>query len=260
VKPRLVCGSGAAFAVFDLPSSLAETPITLVWAHGWGHDHTALLPLADAMRGLASSVLIDFPGFGASPIPSEVWGTEDYADAAAEFFADIAPGRRIWVGHSFGCRVGIRLAARHPELVDGLFLIAAAGLRRELSAAERLRRMPRRLAFRLLRAVTPEGPARERLRERFGSADYRAAGGMRPIFVKAVSEDLSHAAAQIRCPTILVTGDRDTETPPEIATRFHRLIPGSELAILRGLDHWNVLTDGRHQIAHRLSQFAARFT
>jgi pimeloyl-ACP methyl ester carboxylesterase len=242
-------------AVFHLDGDPSDDKPLLVWAHGWGHTHANLLPLAEAMRGSARSVLLDFPGFGASPLPPGIWGTEDYADAVAEWLASLPPGRRLWVGHSFGCRVGLRLAARHPDAVDGLFLIAAAGLQPRRSPRARLRVAVRRTAFRLLRSLVPEGPARDRLRRRFGSADYAQAGPLRPILGKTVAEDLTEVARRVRCPTVLVFGELDRETPPEIGERLQALIPGSRLYLLRGFDHWNVLTEGRHQLTHRLAEF-----
>ena len=199
--------------------------------------------------------MLDLPGFGASPAPPDAWGTADYADAVAEWLAGLPARRRVWVAHSFGCRVGLQLAARHPEVVDGLFLIAAAGLPPRRSLAARVRIAARRWAFRLARRLTPEGPARDRLRERFGSADYRQAGALRPILVKAVNEDLSEVARAVRCPAVLVYGDRDSETPPEFGARLNAMMPQSRLVVLRGFDHWTVLTDGRHQIAQRLGEF-----
>ncbi|MBV9151900.1 MAG: alpha/beta hydrolase, partial [Alphaproteobacteria bacterium] len=98
----------------------------------------------------------------------------------------------------------------------------------------------------------------DRLRERFGSADYRRAGAMRPILVKTVSEDLSEPARAVRCPVVLVYGENDRETPPEIGERLRTLIPNAQLFVLRGFDHWNVLTDGQHQLTHRLSEFLER--
>jgi pimeloyl-ACP methyl ester carboxylesterase len=253
---RADCRAGEAdFAAYRLSGGAPSGAAELIWAHGWGHTYQALLPPAQAMRPLADSWLIDLPGFGASPVPPGPWGTADYADAMAEWLATLPPGRKIWVGHSFGCRVGLQLAARHPEAVDALFLIAAAGLPPHRSLAVRIKRAPRRTAFRVMRAVTPEGPARDRLRERYGSSDYRNAGAMRPVLVKAVSEDLSDAARAVRCPTVLVHGDGDTESPPEIAERFHALIPGSQLHLLRGFDHYTILTDGRHQVTHLLGEF-----
>jgi pimeloyl-ACP methyl ester carboxylesterase len=246
---------GADLAVFRLAGDSAAGPVELIWGHGWGHTHKNLLPLAQAMRRTARSVLIDFPGFGASPLPPGAWDTADYADAVAEWLAGLAPARRIWIAHSFGCRVGLQLAARHPERLAGLFLIAAAGLPPRRSPWARLRVAARRWTFRLARQFTREGPARDRLRDRFGSADYRAAGDLRPILVKAVTEDLSAAARAVRCPSVLVVGDRDRETPPELATRLHRMMPQSRLVVLRGFDHWSILTDGRHQIVQLLGEF-----
>jgi pimeloyl-ACP methyl ester carboxylesterase len=246
---------GADLAVFRLAGDSAAGPVELIWGHGWGHTHKNLLPLAQAMRRTARSVLIDFPGFGASPLPPGAWDTADYADAVAEWLAGLAPARRIWIAHSFGCRVGLQLAARHPERLAGLFLIAAAGLPPRRSPWARLRVAARRWTFRLARQFTREGPARDRLRDRFGSADYRAAGELRPILVKAVTEDLSAAARAVRCPSVLVVGDRDRETPPELATRLNSLMPQSRLVVLRGFDHWSILTDGRHQITQLLGEF-----
>jgi pimeloyl-ACP methyl ester carboxylesterase len=244
----------AQFAAFRLAGSAPAEAPGLVWAHGWAHSHLSLLPLAEAMRARADSLLVDLPGFGASPLPPGPWGTEDYAEAMAEWLEGLPRRRRVWIGHSFGCRVGLQLAARHPEAITALFLIAAAGLQPHRSLATRLRRMPRRLAFRAMRAVTPEGPARERLRERYGSSDYRTAGAMRPVLVKAVNEDLTDIARRIRLPVVLVHGDGDTESPPEIASRLHALIPGSRLHLLRGFDHLTILGDGRHQVLHLLGE------
>lgn len=254
LERRDINAAGTQFAAFQLAGTAPPGAPELVWAHGWAHSHSSLLPLAEAMRGRADSLLIDLPGFGASPLPPGAWGTEDYAAAMAEWLRGLPARQRVWVGHSFGCRVGLRLAAHHPDAIAALFLIAAAGLPPNRSLATRLKRMPRRWAFRALRAITPEGPARDRLRERYGSADYRAAGAMRPVLVKAVNEDQTDIARRIRMPVVLVHGEADTESPPEIAARLHALIPGSRLHLLRGFDHLTILGDGRHQVVHLLGE------
>ena len=52
--------------------------------------------------------------------------------------------------------------------------------------------------------------------------------------------------------------ENDRETPPDIGERLQRLIPNAQLHVLRGFDHWSVLTEGQHQLAHRLSEFLER--
>ncbi len=242
---------------------LGQSPFLIVWGHGWGHNRSVFAPFAASLSRQASHLLIDFPGFGASPMPPEVWDTAAYADAVASL---LAPLREqvpfiVWVGHSFGCRVGIQLAARHPKLVDAMALMAGAGLPRHRSLAQRLRIKGRILFFKLCKKLAPlVGISVEDLRNKFGSADYRQAGAMRPIFLKTISEDLTPQARQVACPTLLLYGEQDTETPPEIGQRLATLIKGSELTLLPGLDHYTILDRGRALVLKRLTALMERLS
>jgi pimeloyl-ACP methyl ester carboxylesterase len=227
-----------------------------IWAHGWGQDGTVFLSLAESMGRAGEHFLIDFPGFGESPPPPDSWGTAEYADAAAELLDSLPRAeRRVWIGHSFGCRVGLQLAARHPAAVDGLFLAAAAGLPRRRSPLARLGIATRIALYKSLRALPFTDQVR--LRDRFGSADYQAAGKMRPILTKVVNEDLSDIARKIALPTTLLYGAGDTETPPEIGQRLAALIPNANLVLLNDLDHYSILNEGRHQFVFQLQQYLA---
>jgi pimeloyl-ACP methyl ester carboxylesterase len=134
-------------------------------------------------------------------------------------------------------------------------LIASAGLRRQRSFPERLRFEARKISFKIAKRFVRQGPELDRLRAKFGSSDYRNAGALRPVFVRVVGEDLSAIAAQIACPTLLLYGSTDTETPPEMGERLHRIIRNSDLTILDGFGHLSILTDGRHQLALRIRKF-----
>jgi len=250
-----VAAAPFAFEEIGLPAD-QHTP-RFVWAHGWGQSRHALMPLAEALAGQGAHLLLDFPGFGESPVPPAAWGTAEYADASAELLAARpSAAKTIWVGHSFGCRVGLQIAARHPHAVVGLFLIAGAGLPRQRSLAERIRLDARVRSFKALKRAAPVlGLDVEKLRQRFGSKDYASAGEMRAVLAKVVSEDLSDVARQVACPVHLVYGENDTETPPEIGARLSRLIPRAELTILPRHDHYTVLTTGKHQVLKRLRDF-----
>src|SRR5438105_9603308 len=103
----------------------------------------------------------------------------------------------------------------------------------------------RRGVFRLARQFTPEGPARDRLRARFGSSDYRQASPlMRRVLVKAVTEDLGEAARAIRIPVLLIYGDQDRDASADIGMRLNALMPQSRLVVLRGFGHLDIVTDG----------------
>jgi len=225
-----------------------------VWAHGWGQNRQAMRPLSEALLTLGIHDFIDFPGFGDSPKPDAAWDTAAYADIANQWLQQNSSGKPVvWIGHSFGCRVGLQLASRHPGALDRMMLIAAAGLPRQRTAMERAKLKSRVYSYKALKRLAPlAGISQAQLRDRFGSADYKAAGAMRDILINVVNEDLSDVATRINCPVHIVYGNRDTETPPDIGERLHNLIPNSQLDVLDGLDHYTVLGEGRHQVAKRL--------
>ncbi len=225
------------------------------WGHGWGQNLQSFMPLAQSLSASARHCLVDFPGFGQSPVPEDAWGTEEYADALATFIKSQTDEKIIWVGHSFGCRVGLQLAARYPELIAGLCLIAGAGLPRKRPLWHKLYYGARVYLFKSLKKLIPMGLSQEWLYKKFGSADYRNAGPLRQILVKVVNEDLSRIAEDIKCPVTLIYGANDTETPPDIGHRLSRIIPNSKMILMDGFDHYSILTGAHHQVVHRLNSF-----
>ena len=239
----------------QLKNQKADAQTLVFWGHGWGQSHQSLLPLAESLAKTGEHILVDFQGFGQSPAPEEAWDSGDYADAMAEFIKSKTDQPIFWVGHSFGCRVGIELASRYPELLSGMCLIAAAGLKRKRSPLKKAYFKGRIALYKFLKKLIPFGLPEEWLMKKFASADYKNAGQMRQILVKVVNEDLSAAAAKVQCPTLLIFGKNDNETPPEFGHRYKSLIKNSELIVMDGFDHYTILSDARHQVAHKIKGF-----
>jgi pimeloyl-ACP methyl ester carboxylesterase len=247
----------APVACQSIGAAIGTAPLHFIWAHGWGQDHRVFLPLATALERRGTHSLVDFPGFGESPPPPAAWSTADYADAMADWLATLPRAKRVWIGHSFGCRVGLQLAARHPDAIDGLFLVAAAGLQRTRTPLQQLKIKLRVAAYKSLRFLPRLGIDTTALRSKFGSADYRNAGPMRPILVKVVQEDLTDVARRVRCPVQLVYGELDDETPFEIGHRLAKLIANASVSVLPRFDHYTILTAGAHQVQHQLERFVS---
>ena len=186
----------------------------LLGLHGWGRDRHDLGPMLDATGH--ESVAPDLPGFGASAVPPQAWGAAGYAAVLAEHVAGDGSPPYVVIGHSFGGRVAVCLAANHPELVSGLVLMGVPLLR--LGTAKRPS-----VRYRLIRAsvrarLVP--PRRlEAARWRFGSDDYRAASGvMRDVLVRLVNEDYRDELERVRCPVALVWGEQDQVVPSLVAS------------------------------------------
>lgn len=229
---------------------LGDGAETLIWLHGWGQDRRSLQAIAKGFQTRATNRLFDLPGFGETAMLAQGAGTAEYADALMD---QLPPVPAVLIGHSYGARVAVQCAARHPSRVKALVLIAGAGLPRRRSLKWKLRAWALRLLGRLA-GLLGEG-AKARYRQRFGSADYRAAGALRATLVKAVTEDLSAQAGQVACPVLLLYGDDDTETPPEIGEKYASLMPRARLLRLPGFGHLDILSRGAHQCRAQITQF-----
>lgn len=232
--------------------------------HGWRRDHKdfALVLGGDPTRGAPAgqasvlgrsqddailpgeplaSLAVDLPGFGATPEPEAPWGSLEYARAVAPVLS-AAKGPVVVIGHSFGGRVAVRLAAEYPEAVAGLVLSGAPLFP---AASGRARKPPLQLRLgRLLARGGLVGEDRlEELRQRYGSPDYRAASPrMRGVLVRALAEEreaaYSAALRAIACPVELVWGELDTAAPPAVADQIAAELAGPVRArVLPGVGH-----------------------
>ncbi|CAM3372690.1 AB hydrolase-1 domain-containing protein [Deinococcus saxicola] len=95
------------------------TPLVLV--HGFGTSRHIWRRVLEAVEALA----VDLPGFGDAADQGRAGQTvEDMAQALADMLREVGEGPYRVAAHSMGGKVVLLLAARHPELVSELFLIA----------------------------------------------------------------------------------------------------------------------------------------
>lgn len=241
-------------AVLPSPKSKGED---ILWLHGWGQTHQSLLGLAGLFKRDFNNTLYDLPGFGRSAMLDPAAGTADYADVFITEIEGNFRGPVILVGHSFGCRIAVRLAAERPDLVRSMVLIAAAGLPRRRGLGFKIKRFFLKILGKAASGTDGifKTGFKEKFRNRFGSRDYRTAGPLRQTLVKTVTEDLSDQARKISCPVLLLYGANDLETPPELGQRYQGLIPDANLKILDGFDHLGILTTGLHRCQHYMTPF-----
>ena len=204
----------------------------VVALHGWGRSHQ---DFASSLEGL-DAISVDLPGFGVSPVPSEAGGASMYANLVAPIL-DICDTPVILVGHSFGGRVAVHLAEQRPAAIGGIVLTGVPLLHRAH------RRARPALPYRFGRLLNGWGLLSdgflEGLRDKYGSADYRAVSGvMRDILVTVVNESYEQQLRSISAPVDLVWGDGDDAAPPEIAARAEALLADARLTLLGGIDHF----------------------
>lgn len=194
-----------------------KSPVVL-FLHGWGGNLKSFEGAYKSVKGLGiSCVNFAFP----SSVPSG-WGVYEYAACVRDFMIEQGIDRPIIVGHSFGGRVAIILAAQ--GLAEKIVLVDSAGLKPKFSLRKKIRIA--RYHHRVKCGKSLDG---------FGSSDYNNVDGdMRKVFVRIVNTHLDRLLPYIKCETLIFWGKRDRDTPPYMAKRLHRGIAGSTLVMADG--------------------------
>ncbi len=214
-------------------------PDLILLLHGWQRTSADWDPLLPELEGGDAILRIDLPGFGRTPEPAIALGSAGYAEAVASAVGKLASGEgfeRIYaVGHSFGGRVAIQMAARSGGILAGAVLAGTPVLKQQPA-----RKPP--LLYGLVRNGVRRGilpPAvLDRARRRYGSADYNNANGvMREVLVKVVNESYLAELAACTVPVELVAGELDTAAPARQAVEAAEAASTAEVVVVAGAGH-----------------------
>jgi pimeloyl-ACP methyl ester carboxylesterase len=223
----------------------------LLLLHGWGTSLDTFTAMAGDLGRFFRVTSFDFPGHGGSDMPPATWSVDDFVELTLAVMAELGVERPSILGHSFGGRVAIKLAAEHPDALDRLVLVDAAGV----PPARTLRRVLKRGASRTGNAAgrwlgRPGRAIRRGIVRRIASTDYLNAGPLRDTFLAIVREDLRPSLPLIKAPTLLVWGESDEDTPVSDARTMAKAIPGADLLVLKNAGHFSYIDQyGRFRLA-----------
>jgi pimeloyl-ACP methyl ester carboxylesterase len=198
-----------------------------------------------ALAAQHRAYLVDLPRFGVM----HGRGRFVLAEAAAwllEWMRRVGLDRAHLIGHSMGGLIAIRLAARRPDAVRRLVLVAPAGIPSERSVAG--------LTLPMLRAGLRSKP------RFFPLLAYDAVrAGPRTLWRAAneiVSEDVREDLTAIQSPTLIVMGQHDALVPPIVGRVLEENIADARLLVLKHAGHV-VMFDQPDAFNHALLPFLA---
>ena len=217
------------------------TPLLLF--HGWGANKEAFNPIIKRMSEKMRVVAFDFPGFGKTPEPGEIWDVGRYAVFAKKFIEKVGLHDAVWLGHSFGGRVIIKLYAIAEKKPEKIVLVDSAGIKPKRGADYYLKVYSYKAGKKILSlpGINKTG-LYEKLVKNAGSSDYKALSeNMRATMSKVVNEDLKAYLPDIKASVLLIWGENDTATPFSDAEKMNSLIPDSGIVKLEGAGHFSYL-------------------
>lgn len=211
---------------------------TVLLLHGWGGSLNSFRAIEkNLIESGFSTINLDFPGFGGSEPPKENFDIFSYCQIVYELILNERLKSVSIIAHSFGGRVAILLSALHPEIVKKLILVDSAGIKPKKKFTTKIKVG----WFKTLKFLKNKGIIKTDL-NKFGSQDYKALpNSVKPVFIRVINQDLTSYLSKIKCPTLLVWGEDDKDTPLYFAKKMKKLIPDSAIIIFKGAGHFSYL-------------------
>ena len=218
-----------------------------VFVHGFPLDHRLWLNQLDGLDDLRRCVAPDLRGSGRSdPLATGVLAMEHIADDLAGLIEALGCSSADVVSLSMGGYAALALWERHPDQVRSLVLMdTRCGADSDAGRAGR-REMAERVADEgvgalvadLQRALLSSGAglaARVRLRGMIEATTAETV--VAALEGMARRADRTDTLTSITVPTLVMVGEDDERTPPDVAEHMTRLIPGADLVVIPGAGH-----------------------
>lgn len=223
----------------------------VVFSHGLLWSARLFHHQVKALSGRYRCIAYDHRGQGRSDVPkTRAIDIETVYEDALALIERLRIQPCHFVGLSMGGFVGMRIAARRPELLRSLTLLETSADPEPPENIPRYRLLTAASRVIGLSVVTAPvmkimfgktfltDPARAAEREEWRAelkknqrTIYRAVNGV--IERKPILDELG----DIRCPTLIMVGDEDVATKPAKAERIHQAIPGSRLLRIPNAGH-----------------------
>jgi pimeloyl-ACP methyl ester carboxylesterase len=232
-------------------SGQADAPAVIL-LHGFGASLHSWEPWAEALSATHRVIRFDIPGFGLSPPdPGSDYSLARDIAVLEGLMDRLGLARAALVGHSMGGKIAWHFAAKRPDRVSHLVLVAPDGF---AEPGKRYGEAPAvggslklmtvflpRPVLRMTIAPAYANPARlddvtlTRYHDMMLAPGAR--GAMLARLSQAVLEDPAPLLPRITAPVLLLWGEDDRMIPASHAADYMRFLPGAELVRIGGLGH-----------------------
>lgn len=246
----------------------------LILLHGYPDNLQIFCRLARSLADDYEVVALDWPGLGASDAWTGGLSPAQMAERLIALMDHWGLDRADVAALDMGGQPALVAASRWPERIRRLTVMNSLVLWDERTSWEIailrrygwnrliLRHLPRLVFRRALRTFLPRGvrlpkELRDDLWRHFQRPEVRSNIVRMCAGYEGALQRLPEHYAKVRCPTLILWGERDRHFPPAHGRRLHELVPRSELVVLAGAEHWMAWYLAE-DVARAVRAFAAR--
>lgn len=214
----------------------------VVLLHGWSGSSQSLIRLQESLVAFGYHVYnFDLPGFGGTELSEEALTLDDYVLVVTDFIKQHNINQPLLVGHSFGGKISLKIAATHPENIRAVVAIAASGIHPKNSIKKSVLKGVAKFGKRILGSGNENfiNTTARKLFYKFvvREKDYYKSGVLKQTFINIVEEHLDKLLSKINIPVLLIWGELDTVTPLWMGKQMQTAINNSEIKVIAGAKH-----------------------
>jgi 3-oxoadipate enol-lactonase len=221
----------------------------LVLLHAFPLDSRMFEPQRKALAGLRRLITPDYPGFGRSPRAPAQPDVHYYAEGVRGLLDRLGLERVVLGGVSMGGYVAFECLRLFPQRVSGLVLANTRAEPDSEEMKENRKKMARRVADegvgvlielqlgRLLAPGTLEGNERVVEEVRAMILESNPNGVVAALGAMRERPDSTPLLAKIEVPTLVIGGEEDEISTPEVMGAMAQKIPDSRHVTLSGVGH-----------------------
>ena len=208
---------------------------------GWGNNRSTFTNIINLLKDKYKIYIIDYPGFGNSPMPSNELDIYDYSELIYNFILSNKINSPIIIAHSFGGRIVSILSNKIN--INKLILIDVAGIKRfniKIFIKTKIYKLLKRLTYLLPKHIQIK--VRNLLLVKFSSSDYlNIPSTMKRTFQNIIKEDLRKYYKSIKTETLIIWGEKDIDTPLKDGLYLNKIIKNSSLIIYKDSSHFSYI-------------------
>jgi len=241
----------------------SATPIVLI--HGFPFNSDMWRPQIDLLKTTFRVIAYDVRGHGRSEVGDGQYTLEMFVDDLIGLLDYLQLEKVVLCGLSMGGYIALRAVERNPERCRALILCDTAS-----KADSNEAKLRRAASIKTVKSTGVKPYAEEFPKAVLSPHTFLKSTGVvetvrsmiqlnSPIGIcgallaLAARTETTTSLPKISVPTLILVGEQDKTTPPELSEKMHQLIPNSELRIVSNAAHLSNLENSEEFNNHLLN-------
>lgn len=238
----------------------------IIFVHGFPYDRTMWDKLINELKSNYFCVTYDIRGLGQSPIGDGQYTMESFVDDLELIISELKIVKPILCGLSMGGYISLRAVERNESIYGGLILCDTRssadtdeGKIKRADAIKKINTLGVKqfvsdfvpMCF-AVKSITDSNEEYSKiLKKSLGSNSIGVKGC---ILAMAGRTDTTSYLPKIKLPTLLLCGEDDRLTPPDVMELMAQQIPGAQFDIVLGAGHMSPIENASF-VNNRIKKF-----